>query len=168
MARRHFDDNGFPKLKQIIGEICQYVEGLTVEYIDYPISGNIIDPRNTVFGNRIISVNVDFIQGIPNTPFKVNGIYIVGGQVAYLPNSYNTGEHDLDLVVKTNANRVTFSSEVEDLILYNLANVLENGKGCYIDRIKKEFALDLFFVHKENPLEPPYLQIYPILKRVDS
>lgn len=167
MARRHFDDKGFPKLKEIIREICRYVEGLEIEYTDFPFCGNVIDPRNTEHGYRLISPEVDLVQGISRRPFKVDGVYIVGGQVPYLPDSYNKGEHDLDMVVKTNTDRVTFSHRVESQIWHNLANVLENGRGCFTDRDKKEFALDLFD-GEESPLEPPYLQIYPLMKKVES
>jgi len=169
MARRHFDSKGFPKLKEIIREICQYVEGLEVEYTDPPFSGNVIDPRDTKYGNREVISDVDFVHGISKRPFKVNGIYVVGGQVAYLPDSYNTGKHDLDMIVKTNAEIVSFSPNVELLIWNNLSNVLENGKGSWEDRDGKEFVLDLFKEDKEfTPLEPPYLQIYPTIRRVDS
>ena len=165
MAKKHFDSKGFPKLKEIIRELCGYVEGLEVEYTNFPFTGNVFDPE---YGDRLIGWNVDFVQGIPQKPFKVNGIYVVGGQVLYLPDSYNTGEHDLDMVVKTNADRITFYSfEVEGQILDHLANVLENEKGCSPDRDKKEFVLDLFDIDRESP-EPPYLQIYPVVKRVES
>jgi hypothetical protein len=168
MARRHFDSKGFPKLKEITKEICDYVEGLEVEYTDFPISGNVIDSRNTKYGEEIISSDVDFVQGIAERPFKVTGIYVVGGQVPYLPDSYNVGEHDLDMIIKTNADRVTFSPEIESQIWIMLSNVLEDGKGYWIDRNTKEFVLDLFDGTRENPLKPPYLQIYPVVKKVDS
>ena len=167
MAMRHFDSRGFPKLKEIIREICQYVRGLEVEYTDYPFAGNIITPKNREYGNRIVSSDVDFVQGIPTKPFKVNGIYVVGGQVAYLPDSYNTGEHDLDMIVKTNADTVTFSRGVEYDILDELEKVLNDGKEDLLD--KKEFVLDIFKEHREEtPLRPPYLQIFPKMKRIDS
>lgn len=168
MARRHFDGKGFPRLKKITGEICGYVEGLEVEYTDYPFTGNVIDPRKTKYGDRLICQEVDFVQGISEQPFKVNEIYVIGGQVPHLPDSYNTGEHDMDMIVRTNAKMVTFTPGIEYGIFHNLANVLENGKGCWIDRVKKEYSLDLFDEDGEDQLYPPYLQIYPIVKKVES
>lgn len=169
MARRHFDSKGFPKLNEIIMEICQYVEGLEIKYTDFPFTGDVIDPRNTKYGKETIIENVDFVQGISERPFKVNEIYIVGGQVAYLPKAYHTGEHDLDMIVRTNANRVTFTPGAGGAIWLNLGDILNNGKGCSSERDGKKFALDLFDEHKKiNPLEPPYLQIYPIMKKVES
>lgn len=166
MARRHFNIRGFPKLDKIIREICGYVEGLEVEYTDHQSVGNVVDSKKTKYGNRIVSSSVDFFQGIPTRPFKVNGIYVVGGQFAYLPESYNTG-HDLDMVVKTNADRVTFSPDVESDICCELSNILNNGNGCWTDRDTEKFALHLFDKDmEENPLKPPYLQIYPTMERV--
>lgn len=164
MARRHFDDNRFPKLDEIIKEICVYIEGLEIEYTDFPLTGNVIDPRDNKYGNRVVSSDADFVQGIPERPFKVNGIYVVGWQVPYLPNSYNK-KHNLDLLVKTNAERVTFSPQVEGDIWYNLESVLEHGKDIWTGKHNK-FALHVYTDDEEAMLDPPYLQIYPTVKKV--
>jgi len=168
MARRHFDNKGFPNLKRIIKEICEYVESLEIEYINFSSMGNIIDTNNTAHGHREVSYDVDFAPDLSKKPFKVKGIYVVGGQVAFLPDSYNTGNHDLDLVVKTNVGVVSFSDQAEGGVLCGLGDILNNGKGCWTDRETKEFALDLFDDEPEAPLKPPYLQIYPLIKRTDS
>lgn len=164
MAKRHFDKNGFPKLNNILSEIRRYVSGLEVEYTDFPFAGNVIDPRNTRYGDRFVCLDVAFVQGIQKKPFKVQGVYVVGGQVAYLPDSYNTGEHDLDMVVRTNANQVTFSLDVQTAILLNLNKILNNGKE---DSDTKAFVLDMF-EDIEIPLTSPYLQVYPEIKKVEK
>jgi hypothetical protein len=58
---------------------------------------------------NLVSEGVDFVQGISAKPFRVRGIYVVGGQVDYLPESYNFGNHDLDLVFKTNVQKLTLT-----------------------------------------------------------
>ncbi|MFC1691061.1 hypothetical protein ACFL0W_02660 [Nanoarchaeota archaeon] len=178
MARRHFEQNGFPNIERIIKEICSYVgeleleyTGLESEYPDRPLQGNIINSKKTRYGRRVISSDLSLVEGLPKRPFKVNEIYVVGSQVEYLPDSYLTGEHDLDLVVTTNAEAVTGSSLVEYEILSNLLNILNNLRREHIheDFYKtKEFVIGLVDAQPHNPLEPPYLQIHPIMKKVEG
>ena len=164
MARRHFNAEGFPKLDAIVREICGYVGGLEVEYTALPPRGNVIDPSNTPHGERVVSEGVDFIEGIPPTPFKAKGIYVVGGQASYLPRSYHRGNHDLDMVVTTNAREVAFTPDVErdvDVerdIWHELCSILNDGRRE--TKVGKEFFLDLFCEGGEQ-IEKPYYKLYP-------
>ena len=164
MARRHFDGTGLPKTEEIIREICQYVGGLGVVFTGRAFRGDVIDLRPTRYGSRIISRDADFVQDVSKNPFKVNRIYVVGGQVRFLPESYN-GERDLDMIVETNAGEVASFPQVTRDICYKLSKILNNGMSpeFIIETNRKRYVLDLFL----GPVKPPYLQIYPLLQKVE-
>lgn len=152
MAKRHFDEKGFPKLKEITFEICEYVKGLEIKLInENPYFGNILD-----FKNQIIEKDVIFNYPLDIKPFKVKRIYVVGEQVKYLPNSY-LGEHNLNLIIETNINKITTPKpEIHNIIIHNLEKTINN---------EKEFKLNFII---EGKLKSPYLQIYPKMKKVLS
>ena len=99
MARRHFDARGYPKLEMIIQEMQRYLKKIKVEYIESNLARIIDTNFPTSSDKRVIFGQVELANGMPTAPFTLKSVTVVGGQVAYLPESFNTGSHDLDIYV---------------------------------------------------------------------
>ncbi|MBI2664844.1 hypothetical protein HYX10_05910 [Candidatus Woesearchaeota archaeon] len=155
MAGRHFDGGGKPRLSEIASEICGYVGRLEIRV--HGSHCDVVAPQGLA-GNTVVASNVRVFN--PDAGFRVLNIYVVGSQAACLPESYLSGEHDLDLAVLTNISKIC-SYPAELLILAAMSNILNNGGNS-----SREFSFDILDPTQRIALFPPYIQIYPEFEKV--
>ncbi len=106
--------------------------------------------------------DAEFMSGISASPFIVLSIYVVGGQVDFLPSRFNVGEHDLDLRFRTNARDVCKNRGMDGVFSHHLSSFLNDGR-YFNSLMPKKYVIHIM---DSYGLHSPYLQVYPQLDRV--
>lgn len=164
MAIQHFDDAGFPKLEVIASEIMEYFTNLPTTY--RRIATKILTEKNFSKGIDIFNFTEESAiamalmqcqQSVPEKPVKVNGIYVIGSQAEHLPDSYLTGNHDLDIKLRTDIGEVIQNPDIRTLSVLLLKYHMNDRYG--IASQPKEGFIDIVHEDHNEPLREPYLQI---------
>ncbi len=165
MARKHFDRRGYPKLKMIAGEIIQYLSHLPETYLQQV--DQIIKENNygMNLGPAYLNDEVDSLvyellrnrEKRPSVPVTVNGIFVVGGQAVFLPDSYHTGDHDLDIKIVCDIETSAADELTRNFVIGTLYYKL-NGKDG-IKRNSKDFLIDVAHACDNDPLKKPFFEI---------
>ena len=167
MARRHFNENGFPKLELLIKDILDFFDNLKIS--PNGSRTNVTYLGTSPYIDKMINLNgpITLKRKRRQDRFRIEEIYVVGGQAEYLPERYNTGKHD---VFRTNVKEITNDNNIAGDFLYFLTSHLNDGIYSWEQADTKEFFIDL---HEEynylgylNLVHPPYLQIYPKMRKV--
>ncbi|NQU79319.1 hypothetical protein HQ545_06150 [Candidatus Woesearchaeota archaeon] len=158
MAKRHFDERGHPDLDLISEEIHDYFGNLSERYTaiardiliahNFGRNFNVMAPKQEDYLAMMLAADM---KAMPDKPAKVNEIYVIGGQVPFLPDSYNAGDHDLDLRVETNLEQLYPGTNLASLpleVLHYFMNDRTDGKS-------REFQIDI----SHEPIYGPRLQI---------
>lgn len=164
MAMRHFNGNKLPMLDVIASEITDYFTELPNRYRH--VAAKILTDKN--FGKDIdvfkfteedmtVMALMQCIQTVPERSVKINGIYVVGSQVAHLPESYLQGNHDLDIILRTNIIEVIENPNVRNLSVLLLKYHMNDRYG--VSQQPKEHFLDIVHEDSREPLRKPYLKI---------
>lgn len=172
MAKRHFDEKGFPQLDLLIAEICSFYEGGFDKVKDALIHR--WQASDISREGRGIAFLLDMMH-LRNRVMPVNGIYVVGSQSRVLPDDYLHGDHDLDVKVDlalkgmlcSFAERVALMNALKywlnDEVFWKLSDDARD-KGL---RCSREHFIDIYLITEQVPLETPYLRIYPSVTKVE-
>ena len=139
MARVHFDKFGFPDFDYIIHDINNMLSGYCIENKDLLLND---DFRAKTFSS----------EDVPKGFFKLKELYVIGGQASHLPHNYKIGNHDLDLIILTNAEDIKPGIDLGMIFWYDISKGL-NPKGSFDD---KKYFIDL---HDKNKPEKPYYKV---------
>ena len=168
MAKRHFDERGFPNIDLIRSEICDFSgeeSYVTVARMAQLLGSEGFADEQLESAINYMGLFGQFVHTLPT----INQIDIVGSQSLHLPESYLTGDHDLDLILRTtphesfDADPIVQRFTLRELLRYFMndpTKQLENPSG---ERTaSKEFFIDIYDETMVGGLKQPNLQIYPI------
>ncbi|MFT4282987.1 MAG: hypothetical protein ACMXX6_01030 [Candidatus Woesearchaeota archaeon] len=139
MARVHFDRFGFPDFNYIIEDINNMLSSYYIKNKDLLLND---DFRVRTFSS----------EDVPKGFFKLKELYVIGGQAIHLPHNYKIGNHDLDLIILTNAEDIKPGIDLGMIFWYDISNGL-NPKGSFDN---KKYFVDL---HDKNKPEKPYYKV---------
>ena len=167
MARRHFDEGGHPNIDLIRSELCHFSGEETYRTVNRLFELKGLDG----FSGEQLEAAINYLglfgQFVPILP-RINGIYVVGSQARHLPESYLTGNHDLDLILRTTPdelfgeNPMVHRNTLRELLRYFMndpTKKLENPTGK--KSVSKEFFIDIYDETMVGGLKQPNLQIHP-------
>jgi hypothetical protein len=164
MAMRHFSSNGLPKLDEITSEITEYFTDLPTKYTHIASEiliekkfGENIDFFNLTEEDLIVMALTECLEEVPKNSVQIDGIYIIGSQAEQLPDNYLLGNHDLDIIIKSNIHKVVKNPDVRNLSILLLKYHMNDRYG--VANQPKEGFLDIIHEESSNRLKKPYLQI---------
>lgn len=171
MAKRHFDEKGHPKLDELTQEIVDYFSYWSKSYF-WQLANHAVSEHLQGIPFQSEYIPFRFVQYLgssdflwkPRPPLKLHAVYVVGSQASHLPDSYLTGDHDLDLVLHTNLAEESVPNLVERVYVMDfLRHVLNDGKNKRDNFTGKEYHIDINMnaARTNGPIRIPNYKLYP-------
>lgn len=160
MAKKHFV-NGKPDLDLIASEIKDFFQNLPSYFSQ--LAAHILQEEFNLEDFLFQEMNMKDLVHLallsssrkPDECVDIEALYVVGSQANYLPDSYLLGNHDLDIVIKSDL--FERNSGVAPLCMLML-NYYLNDVNEIPD--SKEYLLDVTHIDQTNLLLNPYYQFF--------